>query len=1193
MAARLAQPAQGAGAGGGASPSAVRELIVIPEISNTISLQQAIQQVSSTVVEVNGDSSGHSSPTTEARHTYITVAMQDEWQNEIGPLPVKAEIHSDQESEGSNGVNYHVQYVEPQEIYTQGHETHMETLRSYPVYGVATVNAAEQPTESWSADEFSYSVVAGTDEATSPTPAPTTPPQPRMPPATVQWLLDNYETADGVSLPRSTLYAHYLRHCSAHRLDPVNAASFGKLIRSVFVGLRTRRLGTRGNSKYHYYGIRAKASIPASPPPDPSDEKADVQDMQESRSGSGEPGAPGAAGGVAGLAHRQYLGAVVAASPPAPPALPAAAAHDLPPSSLPALQDHHREHGVEFLEAVAALDIAAVERSRRNFWRRPPAALCRRVLYRLAARKDVAAWLRRADLELYQRAVELLLPDVLRPIPPQLTQAIRNFAKSLESALAAGSGCAPAAASRAQASAAAALAAALRRYTSLNHLAQAARAVLANQHQIQQVRGRAARRRRRRRWRPRCAATPRSTTWRRPRAPCSPTSTRYNRYGVELRAGGGGGAGGRAAPLHLAQPPGAGRARRARQPAPDTTGTGSSCAPAAAAALAAALRRYTSLNHLAQAARAVLANQHQIQQVRGRAARRRRRRRWRPRCAATPRSTTWRRPRAPCSPTSTRYNRYGVELRAGGGGGAGGRAAPLHLAQPPGAGRARRARQPAPDTTGTGSSCAPAAAAALAAALRRYTSLNHLAQAARAVLANQHQIQQVRGRAARRRRRRRWRPRCAATPRSTTWRRPRAPCSPTSTRYNRYGVELRAGCGGGAGGRAAPLHLAQPPGAGRARRARQPAPDTTGTGSSCAPAAAAALAAALRRYTSLNHLAQAARAVLANQHQIQQVRGRAARRRRRRRWRPRCAATPRSTTWRRPRAPCSPTSTRYNRYGVELRAGGGGGAGGRAAPLHLAQPPGAGRARRARQPAPDTTGTGSSCAPAAAAALAAALRRYTSLNHLAQAARAVLANQHQIQQVRGRAARQRRRRRWRPRCAATPRSTTWRRPRAPCSPTSTRYNRYGVELRAGGGGGAGGRAAPLHLAQPPGAGRARRARQPAPDTTDAVGPEPRGLPRGARAGGLGVLVRQRRHRAPPRGRLQGDTRPRGNARAMGSVARRLRPRRAGGPRAPPGLHGSRAPAAARLVLLLVPGHTRAHTTVCIQLHTYTVPSRRR
>ncbi|KAM9233346.1 DNA-binding protein RFX2-like [Dugong dugon] len=80
----------------------------------------------------------------------------------------------------------------------------------------------------------------------------------RWSPATLQWLLDNYETAEGVSLPKSSLYNHYLRHCQEHELDPVNAASFGKLIRSVFTGLRTRRLGTRGNSKCHYYGIRLK-----------------------------------------------------------------------------------------------------------------------------------------------------------------------------------------------------------------------------------------------------------------------------------------------------------------------------------------------------------------------------------------------------------------------------------------------------------------------------------------------------------------------------------------------------------------------------------------------------------------------------------------------------------------------------------------------------------------------------------------------------------------------------------------------------------------------------------------------------------------------------------------------------------------------------------------------------------------------
>jgi regulatory factor X 1/2/3 len=81
-------------------------------------------------------------------------------------------------------------------------------------------------------------------------------------PVTVKWLIENFEPAEGCSLRRSTLYNYYLHHCTSEQLEPVNPASFGKLIRSVFLGLRTRRLGTRGNSKYHYYGIRVKASSP-------------------------------------------------------------------------------------------------------------------------------------------------------------------------------------------------------------------------------------------------------------------------------------------------------------------------------------------------------------------------------------------------------------------------------------------------------------------------------------------------------------------------------------------------------------------------------------------------------------------------------------------------------------------------------------------------------------------------------------------------------------------------------------------------------------------------------------------------------------------------------------------------------------------------------------------------------------------
>uniref|UniRef100_A0A915P3J2 RFX-type winged-helix domain-containing protein n=1 Tax=Meloidogyne floridensis TaxID=298350 RepID=A0A915P3J2_9BILA len=52
-------------------------------------------------------------------------------------------------------------------------------------------------------------------------------------------------------------------HCTELGFTQVNAASFGKLIRQVFnQKLSTRRLGTRGNSKYHYNGICLKQNSP-------------------------------------------------------------------------------------------------------------------------------------------------------------------------------------------------------------------------------------------------------------------------------------------------------------------------------------------------------------------------------------------------------------------------------------------------------------------------------------------------------------------------------------------------------------------------------------------------------------------------------------------------------------------------------------------------------------------------------------------------------------------------------------------------------------------------------------------------------------------------------------------------------------------------------------------------------------------
>lgn len=54
------------------------------------------------------------------------------------------------------------------------------------------------------------------------------------------------------SVPRGRVYANYANRCSKEKVTVLNPASFGKLVRILFPGLKTRRLGIRGESKYHY-----------------------------------------------------------------------------------------------------------------------------------------------------------------------------------------------------------------------------------------------------------------------------------------------------------------------------------------------------------------------------------------------------------------------------------------------------------------------------------------------------------------------------------------------------------------------------------------------------------------------------------------------------------------------------------------------------------------------------------------------------------------------------------------------------------------------------------------------------------------------------------------------------------------------------------------------------------------------------
>lgn len=431
-------------------------------------------------------------------------------------------------------------------------------------------------------------------------------------PLTVQWLMDNYETAEGVSLPRSTLYFHYLQHCHEHKLEPMNPASFGKLIRSVFLGLRTRRLGTRGNSKYHYYGIRIKPSSHLNHYVEdasfamrhyPNYHRQSMEAAAEWKTHATVGGGGGSitsqakpsclSGGmhhstlnhlgstslhtnthqsglgivtadgkvinshlsgsvnsshpVVGVAvsntpsrhhHAQFLGEASSALPnldeicrsaglPIPGAdeeesleVPSSisssksksgcvagtekssaanrkgqSVEGLPTEDLVAFACLYAHSAGCMLDAVVNLDFAAIANVWKAFWRTDDVkqdsefaqGLPKQRLYALTSNEAICQFVRLYDHTFYQSLAEVLIPNVLRPIPPTLTQAIRNFAKSLETWMRlALQGIDPSLV-RIKISAVSALAQTLRRYTSLNHLAQAARAVLKNPSQITQM----------------------------------------------------------------------------------------------------------------------------------------------------------------------------------------------------------------------------------------------------------------------------------------------------------------------------------------------------------------------------------------------------------------------------------------------------------------------------------------------------------------------------------------------------------------------------------------------------------------------------------------------------------------------------------------------------------------------------------
>ncbi|XP_055865473.1 transcription factor RFX4-like [Biomphalaria glabrata] len=285
--------------------------------------------------------------------------------------------------------------------------------------------------------------------------------KPHSTPLTLKWLKENYELADGVCLPRSTLYQHYLDFCHTNDTNPVNAASFGKIIRQQFPLVTTRRLGTRGQSKYHYYGIGLKGGV----------HYAQLDSYQPTV-----------------MLNDVAKECLKKAPPSCQPKIKTVLLPDFPnvkelhlPESLPESKVvtfvmMYRAHCQRILDALTNSSFDEVSSFLHHFWQGMPSHMVSLLHHNL-----VVKLIGVCDSILYHTVTSSVLPSVTQPIPDSLNQLIRKFTKNFVEWMRQALSGLPEDLREMKLELAKHLTQLLKRKLSLSHLAQASRTVLASQ----------------------------------------------------------------------------------------------------------------------------------------------------------------------------------------------------------------------------------------------------------------------------------------------------------------------------------------------------------------------------------------------------------------------------------------------------------------------------------------------------------------------------------------------------------------------------------------------------------------------------------------------------------------------------------------------------------------------------------------
>ncbi|ESO01201.1 hypothetical protein HELRODRAFT_184328 [Helobdella robusta] len=292
--------------------------------------------------------------------------------------------------------------------------------------------------------------------------------KPHSTPLTLKWLEENYEMAEGVCIPRSTLYMHYLDYCGMNDSQPVNAASFGKIIRQQFPQITTRRLGTRGQSKYHYYGVGIK-------------ESSIYFDLAYSRKGffSNADGKKESLKQVYSYSPRSKLGTML-------PNFPDLQDIYLPPSiptdRISTFLVMYRTHCQRVLDNVIRANFEEIQSFLLHFWRGMP-----QHIVPLMNSRTVVDLVGVCDSILYRSLANVLVPSVLQPVSESLIQMIRKFARHIEDWIVLSIQDFPKILQQMKIDMTRKFSQMLRRQASLNHLCQAVKSVISSQLLLRQM----------------------------------------------------------------------------------------------------------------------------------------------------------------------------------------------------------------------------------------------------------------------------------------------------------------------------------------------------------------------------------------------------------------------------------------------------------------------------------------------------------------------------------------------------------------------------------------------------------------------------------------------------------------------------------------------------------------------------------